>query len=261
MDNIKEKVIKVNDNIFYCSEEDFNEDILKNNKIKNIFLIDKYLEINDKFENKKEIENYQIFNLEMNNEERNENFLFHFHFIYERINESSSILISESITSPLIPALIIAYFITSGINYENSIKMINNSNNLFEEYKIKLIDYDKHINIINPEFIYKCGRCRKTLFSDKNIMFIHEFTPKEKYSHKRRKNNQVKTTECTSFFLNDIIDDKNELMKMNQNCIYCIKCNYKLGEFWPKGTQCSCGSWVVPAVQIVKSKVDKVKNM
>ena len=83
MDNIKEKVIKVNDNIFYCSEEDFNEDILKNNKIKNIFLIDKYLEINDKFENKKEIENYQIFNLEMNNEERNENFLFRFNFIYE----------------------------------------------------------------------------------------------------------------------------------------------------------------------------------
>jgi hypothetical protein len=25
-------------------------------------------------------------------------------------------------------------------------------------------------------------------------------------------------------------------MKMNQNCIYCIKCNYKLGDFWSKDT-------------------------
>ncbi len=261
MENLGNNFVKINDNIFYCSEENFQEEILKNNNIKNIFLIDKYLEINDKFENKEEIDNYQIYNLEMNSEERNENFLFHFHFIYDRINESSSILISESITSPLIPALIIAYFITSGINYENSIKMINNSNNLFEEYKIKLIDYDKHINMKNPEFIYKCGRCRKTIFSDKNIMFLHEFTPKEKYSHKRRKNNQVRTNECTSYFLNNIIDENNNNMKMNQNSILCLKCNYKLGEFWPKGTQCSCGSWVVPAVQIVKSKVDKVKNI
>ena len=37
MDNIVEKVIKVNDNIYYCSEEDFKEDILKKNKIKNVF--------------------------------------------------------------------------------------------------------------------------------------------------------------------------------------------------------------------------------
>jgi dual specificity phosphatase 12 len=261
MDNIKEKVIKVNDNIFYCSEENFQEEILKKNNIKNIFLIDKYLEINSKFEKEENREKYQIFNLEMNSEEPNENFLFRFNFIYERIKENPSLMISFSENSSLIQALIIAYFITDGKNFEDSYKILNNSNNLFEEQKLKLIDYDKHINMKNPEFIYKCGRCRKTLFSDKNIMFLHEFTPKEKYSHKRRKNNQVRTNECTSYFLNNIIDENDNIMKMNQNSILCLKCNYKLGEFWPKGTQCSCGSWVVPAVQIVKSKVDKVKNL
>ena len=50
-------------------------------------------------------------------------------------------------------------------------------------------------------------------------------------------------------------------MKFESGTIKCKKCSYKLGEFSPKGTQCSCGSWVVPAVQIVKSKVDKIKNI
>ena len=48
-------------------------------------------------------------------------------------------------------------------------------------------------------------------------------------------------------------------MKLESGIIKCKKCSLKLGEFFDKGTQCSCGSWVVPAVQIVKSKVDKVK--
>ncbi len=48
-------------------------------------------------------------------------------------------------------------------------------------------------------------------------------------------------------------------MKLDSCIIKCKKCSLKLGEFFEKGTQCSCGSWVVPAVQIVKSKVDKVK--
>jgi dual specificity phosphatase 12 len=54
---------------------------------------------------------------------------------------------------------------------------------------------------------------------------------------------------------------ENKNMKIESGAIKCKKCSYKLGEFFPKGTQCSCGSWVVPAIQIVKSKVDKVQNV
>ena len=35
------------------------------------------------------------------------------------------------------------------------------------------------------------------------------------------------------------------------------KCKSRLGSFNWSGSQCSCGSWVVPAVQIVASKVDR----
>jgi len=36
----------------------------------------------------------------------------------------------------------------------------------------------------------------------------------------------------------------------------CIHCGARLGYFNWSGIQCNCGSWVTPAFQIVKSKVD-----
>ena len=35
------------------------------------------------------------------------------------------------------------------------------------------------------------------------------------------------------------------------------KCGGRLGNFNWSGSQCSCGSWVVPAIQVVASKVDR----
>ena len=132
--------------------------------------------------------------------------------------------------------------------------------NLYEEYKKRLIDFDNIYNNKEPKKLFKCKLCRKNLFNDKNIIYLHEFTPKEKYSNKRRKVNAVRTQECSSYFLNDYIDENdNDYMKIENGKILCKKCGNKLGEFLPKGTQCSCGSWVVPAVQIVKSKVDEFK--
>jgi hypothetical protein len=44
----------------------------------------------------------------------------------------------------------------------------------------------------------------------------------------------------------------------------CFKCSNKLGHWKWTGSQCSCGTWVVPAIQIPLSKVDiilpKTKN-
>ena len=36
-----------------------------------------------------------------------------------------------------------------------------------------------------PEYYYKCGKCRQTLFNDSHLIKIHEFTPKANYSYKR----------------------------------------------------------------------------
>jgi dual specificity phosphatase 12 len=39
----------------------------------------------------------------------------------------------------------------------------------------------------------------------------------------------------------------------------CPKCTVRLGSYTWSGMQCSCGAWVAPAFQVVKSKVDEVK--
>jgi dual specificity phosphatase 12 len=36
----------------------------------------------------------------------------------------------------------------------------------------------------------------------------------------------------------------------------CIHCGARLGYFNWSGIQCNCGSWITPAFQISKSKVD-----
>ena len=258
--NNNKQITNIYSNIYISSIDDISYNTLIEIKIFNIILIDKYLEIEIPNEHK---DKFNIMNLNMNCEEPNENFLFNFKSIINFISNLPSVFISEKDSSPLLFAIVIAYLISIGKRYNECLNLFSNVNIndiLFEEYKKRLIDYDNMCNNKDPIKIFKCKICRKNLFTDKNVMYLHEFTPKEKYSNKRRKVNIVRSKECSSYFLNDFIEEnENSLMKVENGKILCKKCGNKLGEFLPKGTQCSCGSWVVPAVQIIKSKVDEVK--
>ena len=269
--------LKINDNLLISDIKSLSNNFLKNNKITHIILIDKYLELGADIDSS----NYQIMSLNIECPKPEDNFLFGFSSICRFISSNRVIFISESGDSPILPTLIISYLITKKNTLNEIKRIIPNKlfSNIFEEYIKRLEEFDKYINDDTPNFIFKCGKCRKTIFTDKQLMLFHDNSAKDKYSNKRRKNNTVKTTECTSYFLSVgrlIIDnnnnnnqdekdifveklDKNN-MKIESGVIKCKKCLYKLGEFYPKGTQCSCGSWVVPAIQIVKSKVDKIKN-
>ena len=272
--------LKIKENIFITDIKSLSNIYLKENKITHIILIDKYLEL----EKDIDTSNYQIMSLSIEDPKPEDNFLFGFSSIISFISDNISIFISENEDSPILPTLIISYFITKKNSFNDIKKIIPEKlySNIYEEYIKRLEDFDNYINDNTPNYIFKCGKCRKTLFSDKQLMLFHDNSAKDKYSNKRRKNNAVKTTECTSYFLSmgrlmmdynskqnnkvedakDIFEEKmaNINMKLETGAIKCKKCSYKLGEFFPKGTQCSCGSWVVPAIQIVKSKVDKIKN-
>lgn len=284
MENNFKFPFKINENLFMSDINSISNNFLKDNKITHIVLIDKYLEL----ENDIDSSNYQIMTLEIENPKPEDNFLFGFSSISSFISNKISIFLSEEKNSPILPTLIISYLITKK-NPLNDIKKIIPKEiylNMYEEYIKRLEEFDIYINDNTPNFIFKCGKCRKNLFTDKQLMLFHDNSAKDKYSNKRRKNNSVNTTECTSYFLsigrlmiddndnnkkinnekedeNDKFEEKMESknMKIESGAIKCKKCSYKLGEFFPKGTQCSCGSWVVPAIQIVKSKVDKIKNI
>ena len=270
---------KINDKFIITDFESITDNYLKENKISHIIIIDKYLELGDKIDTN----NYQIMLLDYESPKPEDNFLIGISRLNLFISDNISLFITEDKKSPILPTLISAILIKRQ-NKLNEIKKIIPEQlykNIYDTYLNKLQEYDKYINNINPEFVFKCGKCRKSLFNDKQLILFHENSAKDTYSHKRKKYNSVNTTECTSYFLNieRLIDNKNnneekkdidfieqfqtvmesQNMKLESCIIKCKKCSLKLGEFFDKGTQCSCGSWVVPAVQIVKSKVDKVK--
>ena len=271
---------KINDKFIISDLESVTDNYLKENKISHIIIIDKYLELGDKIDSN----NYQIMLLDYESPKKDDNFLLGISRLNLFISDNISIFITEDKNSPILPTLISAILIKRKVKLSEIKKIIPESlyKNIYDTYLTKLEEYDKYINDINPEFNFKCGKCRKSLFNDKQLILFHENSAKGTYSHKRKKNNSVNTTECTSYFLNierlmnnnknnneekkdiDFIEQfqivmETQNMKLESCIIKCKKCSLKLGEFFDKGTQCSCGSWVVPAVQIVKSKVDKVK--
>ena len=273
MENITNFPYKINDYTFISDIKSVSETFLKHNNISHIVLIDKYLELEEDINTSE----FQIMSLEIENPKPEDNFLFGLSSISRFVSDHICIFISESGDSPILPTLIISYLISKNNTLDEIKKQIPNDiyKNIYEEYITRLEEYDKYINNKTPIYFFKCGKCRKNLFTDKELMLFHDISAKNKYSNKRRKNNTVKTNECTSYFLDldRLVKDEegknnvkieeicgNENIEICIGAIKCKKCSNKLGEFFPKGTQCSCGSWVVPAIQIIKSKVDKVKN-
>eukprot|EP01038_Epipyxis_sp_PR26KG_P010439 gene10439-14022_t len=94
-----------------------------------------------------------------------------------------------------------------------------------------------------------CRICRTELFTS-NEFHEHSLT-------------NVNSNKCTSLFLTEPpnnttttivgVDISNENGKL-----YCFKCNNRLGSWSWVGNKCSCGLWMVPNFQIIKSKVDLV---
>lgn len=258
---VKLPYIKYSDNLYASTLDNIPQINLASLHISQIILVGKYLKKEHiPFPNENTVNNIMFMHFEYDDSNPSENFLFGFKSIVSFINDKPTLLLTESDTCVLTPALGVAYLLVKGIQLQQAKTEIKNSSLIIEEHMKLLENYERHLHIKQPECYYKCGKCRSNLFNDMRLIFLHEFTPKANYSYKRHKKNLVQTTECTSYFLNNGIEEDDAFMKIdNGGKILCKKCGNKLGEFLPKGTQCSCGSWVVPAVQIVKSKVDKIK--
>ena len=191
---------KINDKFIISDLESVTDNYLKENKISHIIIIDKYLELGDKIDSN----NYQIMLLDYESPKKDDNFLLGISRLNLFISDNISIFITEDKNSPILPTLISAILIKRKVKLSEIKKIIPESlyKNIYDTYLTKLEEYDKYINDINPEFNFKCGKCRKSLFNDKQLILFHENSAKDTYSHKRKKNNSVNTTECTSYFLN-----------------------------------------------------------
>jgi dual specificity phosphatase 12 len=99
-----------------------------------------------------------------------------------------------------------------------------------------------------------CKICRAQLFTSNDL--VPHVVKKKDFSYKKlKKDSQSKHTdhECSAYFI-DRMDWMGQL-DGNEGRISCAN-GHRVGTFVWSGVQCSCGVYVTPAFQILKSRVD-----
>lgn len=118
----------------------------------------------------------------------------------------------------------------------------------------KLIDYDPNTTR------YACKICRTILFSESDLQNPSHSKSQHKFSSRKTKSGaNISNSRCESLFLADGVGWMGDIASSSEGKFTCPKCNAKLGLFRWHGNQCSCGTWVAPAIQIHSSKVDTLQ--
>ena len=108
----------------------------------------------------------------------------------------------------------------------------------------------------NPDLPrFACRICRTVLFGEDDLATNHV---QNLHNFKRGNFQQNRqTVACQSIFLKDSVLEF--LAPQGQDIegkLACTKCSAKIGHWKWAGAQCSCGTWVTPAIQVPSSKVD-----
>lgn len=107
---------------------------------------------------------------------------------------------------------------------------------------------------------YRCKKCRRVVAVQENIM---DHTPGEGLSafqwHKRNSGNWFDKSDdfgCSSIFVEPLKWMKAVEEGALEGKLSCAHCDARLGYFNWAGIQCNCGSWITPAFQLHKSRMD-----
>lgn len=132
----------------------------------------------------------------------------------------------------------------------------NNQEGKEEDLKIenqdplsKLKTYDVHMNR------FACKMCRTILFGECDLEEIPHSKGQHSFSSRKLKS-AGNAKVCQSIFLAPGLEWMVGIDDSAEGKLSCPKCTGKLGLYKWHGTQCSCGSWVTPAIQIHSSRVD-----
>lgn len=115
---------------------------------------------------------------------------------------------------------------------------------------------------IDPELpMFACRICRTILLgqnhlAEDHVQNLHTFN---KRSHGAT--NKSNKAPCQSLFCDESVLEWLSGEQNNDEVegrLHCPKCSNKLGHWNWSGAQCSCGTWIVPAIQIPLSKVDTI---
>lgn len=100
---------------------------------------------------------------------------------------------------------------------------------------------------------YACRMCRRILFDEVDLEDPPHQLSKHNFGYRK-----FGSAKCESLFLTSGLDWMGDISAV-EGRFGCPSCLTKLGVWKWAGTQCSCGTWVVPAIQVPCSKVDIVR--
>lgn len=120
------------------------------------------------------------------------------------------------------------------------------------------------------EFNLRCKRCRTILATDTDIE-MHEAPDAESRQsqfiktapNSRRIVSAVEASKtCSHYFVDEPMSWMGaELEKQDiEGKLCCPKCEAKVGGYSWKGSRCSCGKWMIPALHLQTAKVDSMKK-
>lgn len=105
---------------------------------------------------------------------------------------------------------------------------------------------------------YACKRCRSTLFGVEDLEDPPHAQSQHDFRKKTHKTVYGNTGTCQNHFIAQPLPWMNGCSRM-EGKLHCYKCNTKVGHYSWTGAQCSCGTWVTPAIMVPMSKVDEMK--
>ncbi|XP_057983136.1 uncharacterized protein LOC131168013 [Malania oleifera] len=113
---------------------------------------------------------------------------------------------------------------------------------------------------INTTTAYRCKKCRRVVALQENVV---DHIPGEGETsfewHKWKSGNpfnRSSESECSSIFVLPLRWMTAVEEGAMEGKLSCSHCEARLGYFNWSGVQCSCGSWITPAFQLHKSRVD-----
>lgn len=120
----------------------------------------------------------------------------------------------------------------------------------------------KEINPVEENsFNLRCKKCRQVLALESQLEFHEPPTADSRQSRFKRLD---ASNNCSHFFfvepvewMRDELENKGEI----EGKFQCPKCTSKVGGYSWKGSRCSCGKWMVPAIHLQSAKVDKIKKL
>ncbi|PRQ56562.1 putative phosphoric monoester hydrolase [Rosa chinensis] len=108
----------------------------------------------------------------------------------------------------------------------------------------------------NGTSAFRCKKCRRLVAVQDNVVDHIPGQGETSFEWRKQKSSNYNNSECSSIFVEPLKWMTAVEEGAMEGKLSCAHCEARLGYFNWSGIQCSCGSWITPAFQLHRSRVD-----